>query len=154
MSRYKVKSRIVACNICGKPMYARGIGTHKRQVHFGIENFVTKVRDNNCGDSTKVTIDICNDFSESGYLKSNLCTELDIKILMGKICRLVFSESSHNLLSVMDTNRLSFELILDFERRFECKFSDIKKAFPNLRPAVTDSENRKYISYADLSYSN
>ncbi len=154
MSRYKVKSRIVTCDICGKLMHARGIGTHKRQIHIGMEDFVTKVRDNNFDEITKVTCDIGTKSFESVHLKSNLCTELDMKILLGKICRLVFSEESHNLISVLNTNRLAYELILDFERRFECKFSDIKMAFPNLRPAGTDSENSKYISFADLSYSN
>ena len=59
MSRYKVKSRIVTCDICGKPMHARGIGTHKRQVHPGVEDIVTKVRGIDYIDITKVTNDIC-----------------------------------------------------------------------------------------------
>lgn len=153
MSRYKIKSRIVTCDICGKPMHARGIGTHKRQVHIGMKDSVTKVSDNNFIEVTKVTSDIGIKLFESVHLKSNLCTELDMKILLGKICKLVFSEENYNLLSVLNTNRLASELILDFEKRFECKFSDIKMAFPNLRPAETDSENSKYISFADLSYS-
>lgn len=153
MSRYKIKSRIVTCDICGKPMRARGIGTHKRQVHFGMKNTVTQVSDNNFVEVTKVTSDIGIKLNESVHLKSNLCTELDLKILLGKICRLVFSEENYNCLSVMNTNRLSSELISDFERRFKCKFPDIKMAFPNLRPAGTDSENLKYISFADLRYS-
>ncbi len=154
LSRYKVKSRIVTCDICGKQMHARGIGTHKRQVHTGMKDIITKVSDKNFGEVTKVTADIDIKSFENVHLKSNSCTELDLKILLGKICRLVLSEESYNLMSMLNTNRLADELILDFERRFECKLSDIKMAFPNLKPAATDSENFKYVSFADLSYSN
>ena len=153
MSRYKVKSEIIPCDICGKQMHARGIGTHKRQVHFMKENFVTKVSDNNNGGVTKVTSEIGIDLSEYEHPNSKLYTELDLKILLGKICRLVFSENSHNLLSVLDTNRIASKLITDFEKRFDCKFSDVKMAFPNVRAGVTNTENWKFISFADLSYS-
>jgi hypothetical protein len=124
-------------------MRARGMGPHKRQVHFIMKDSVTIVRDDKLDDVTIVT----NVYKPPDTL---LYTELDLKIILGKICRLAFNEDGNNLLSKMATNRIAFELIQEFEKRFDCKFSDARKAFPNVKPAETDMENYTYISFADL----
>lgn len=86
--------------------------------------------------------------------RTHLYTETDLWILMGRICQVVFGEDSSSLLSKFDTNKIAEELIKDFERRFECKFSDVKKANPGISPGKTDAENWSIASrYASLKYS-
>ena len=71
MPRYNVKSRIIPCDICGKPMHARGIGAHKRQVHLFMKEVLTKVSDNNSRNVTKVTRKKNNDLFERQNPTSN-----------------------------------------------------------------------------------
>lgn len=127
-------------------MHARGIGTHKRQVHYMVNDSLTIVRDDKLDNVTLVT-------NKNKLPNTLLYTELDLKIILGKICRKVLNEDDKYLLSVFDTNRVALELIQEFEKRFDCKFSDARKAFPKVRPVETNTDNWKYVTYANLSYS-
>jgi hypothetical protein len=75
-------------------------------------------------------------------------------ILIGKLNLLVFNTDTSNLLGRWGTEETAHELIQDFERRFDCKFSDVKKTNPKVHPAKTDAENRQIaLKYAYLNYS-
>ena len=85
---------------------------------------------------------------------SHLYTDQDLWILIAKINQLVFAEGTGNLLSELDTNMRAEALIRDFEKRFDCKFDDVKSANQGIRPGTTDAENETLIvKYASLSYS-
>jgi hypothetical protein len=84
----------------------------------------------------------------------HLYTDQDLWILLGKMYEVVYREQSGNLLSVLNTNKVVDALIADFERRFECKFSDMRKANPHIMPYSSDRENYTLISrYSKLKYS-
>ena len=85
---------------------------------------------------------------------SHLYTDTDLWILIAKINQLVFSENTGHLLSHLDTNAKAEALIRDFEKRFDCKFDDVKTANPKVRPGTNDAENETLIiKYASLEYS-
>jgi len=85
---------------------------------------------------------------------SHLYTDQDLWILIARINQLVFAEGSGSLLSQLDTNMRAEALIRDFEKRFDCKFDDVKRANPRIRPGGTDAENETLIiKYASLAYS-
>lgn len=171
------------CDICGKKVKKFGLGTHRRMAH-GIsvrrEIIVTK------GDKqikrsipprTPVPVktieqklvkkpallftkqlDVGLDLSECKRPDStHLYTELDLWILIGRICQTVLNEDKSNPISIlgyggsMDVRDV---LIRDFERRFECKFDEIVKANPDVRPGANDHENYRIATkYASLKYS-
>ncbi len=84
----------------------------------------------------------------------HLYTDRDLWILLAKMYEVVYHEQSGNLLSVLNTNKVVDALIADFERRFECKFDDMKKANPHIKPYDSDNENYTLISrYSKLKYS-
>lgn len=119
-------------------MYTRGIGTHKRQVHFMKVNIVTKV-----------TSEFGKDLSECKRPGPKLYTEQDLRILLEKLCRLAFNEDISCLFSCLDTDRRADEMIADFERRFKCKFSDAKKTYPHIKQGSNNMENSKFIAFAE-----
>ena len=85
---------------------------------------------------------------------SHLYTEQDLWILIARLAELAFNEYPGNLLSVFHTDDVADGMIRDFERRFDCKFADVKKANPNIRPGGSNVENENLIiQYASLEYS-
>lgn len=103
----------------------------------------------------KVSCEVGKDLTECKRPDgSHLYTEQDLWILIAKINQLVFAEGTGNLLSELDTNMRAEALIRDFEKRFDCKFDDVKSANQGIRPGTTDAENETLIvKYASLSYS-
>jgi hypothetical protein len=83
----------------------------------------------------------------------HLYTELDILIMMARIIRCVFKHDISNPITILGGEQPD-NIIADFERRFQCKFSDIKKANPNIKPANNDAGNAAIMNkYAHLNYS-
>lgn len=83
----------------------------------------------------------------------HLYTQTDLWILMAKLIRYVFRTDKSNPISFLGVLGPE-ELIHEFERKFKCKFDDIKKANPGIRPADTDFMNHYIMSkYANLPYS-
>ncbi len=79
----------------------------------------------------------------------HLYTEKDLWILIARISKLVF-ETPNDLMQDLTAH----SLIKDFEKRFDCKFDDVKSANRSIRPGATDAENETLIvKYASLSYS-
>jgi hypothetical protein len=167
------------CTLCGKTFCARGIGSHNRQVHGMVVKTVNKYISSN--DSIAVNNDAFTTVKPSAEVKelsnktvknlsgetgknlsectrpdgSKLYTEQDVWILLSKLYQATQNEDPGNLLSVFNTNDLVSSLIKDFERRFSCKFEDVKKAHPNVHPGTTNVENYKLIKdYASLNYSS
>jgi hypothetical protein len=103
----------------------------------------------------KVSEKVDKDFTECKRPdESHFYTDQDLWILIARINQLVFAEGTGNLLSVLDTDMKAEALIRDFEKRFDCKFDDVKIANRNIRPSATDAENETLIvKYASLSYS-
>lgn len=103
----------------------------------------------------KVSCEVGKDLTECKRPSGDhLYTDQDLWILIAKINKIVFAENSDNMLSVMDTDRRSKDLIHDFERRFDCRFSDVKRANSAIRPGKTNEENYLIIErYSRLEYS-
>jgi len=79
----------------------------------------------------------------------HLYTEQDLWILIARIIRLVF-DTPNDLMQDIKAE----SLIRDFEKRFDCKFDDMKTSHPGVRPGKTDDENELLmIKYASLFYS-
>jgi hypothetical protein len=93
---------------------------------------------------------------------SHLYTETDLWILVAKLVQVGFTGKIQNfasasgppLLSVLNTNQLSMNLISDFERRFQCKFDDVRRSSPYVHAADDGSEDEILIDrYASMEYS-
>jgi hypothetical protein len=79
----------------------------------------------------------------------HLYTEKDLWILVARIAKLVF-ETPDDLMQDLSAHAL----IKDFEKRFDCKFDDVKSANRGIRPGATDAENETLVmKYASLFYS-
>ena len=126
-------------------MYARGLGAHKRQIHPEITDTVTIVRKSNN-----------EEISLNKVIKTQLpnvnCTEMDLKILLGKICKILVNEDPGNFISVLYTPGIVREVIHEFEEKFNCRLDDAKKAYPQVKKD-NELEYIEYVSYADLDYS-
>jgi hypothetical protein len=167
------------CDICGKTFKARGFGTHIREAHKMKINTVVKTT---VIDYSNNPITPVNDCSKNLLLKTvpnkdlntqevskvtskeftecerpdgqHFYTDTDLWILLARISQIVFNTDTSNLVGLWDSERITREMIQDFERRFECKFDDVKRANPNIKPGKTDSENWELVSkYAALNYS-
>jgi len=103
----------------------------------------------------KVSCEVGKDLTECKRPDgSHLYSDQDLWILIARINQLVFNENSGTLLGQMDTNMKAEALIRDFEKRFDCRFDDVKRANPKVRPGSTDAENESLIiKYAELHYS-
>lgn len=145
--RYKVSAGYRKCDICGESMPARGIGTHRRQVHGLVVKTVvrTKVNDlstkviNSSDHLTTKVADLSNNTIQS-ELESvtgkdlseckrpdgkHFYTDQDLRILTAKLIIQTYHPGSEVALF----NQFGFmDLIADFERRFECRFDDVRKA--------------------------
>jgi len=85
---------------------------------------------------------------------AHLYCETDLRILLARICHTVLTEGSTDFFSKIETNRITRELISDFEWRFECEFEDVRRANPNIKPGKTNIDNFIIASrYAHLKYS-
>jgi len=110
----------------------------------------------------KVSCEVGKDLTECKRPDgSHLYTELDLWILVSKLANIGFtgrvsfaSASGPPLLSVLSTNQTSMELISDFERRFQCKFDDVRRSSPYVHAKEDGSEDEVLINrYAELQYS-
>lgn len=87
----------------------------------------------------------------------HLYTKQDIFILLAKISKVNWGLPAQpqvaDLLPWFNADRITRSIIADFERRFECKFDEIKRANSDIRP----ESNEEYISlmkrYENLKYS-
>jgi hypothetical protein len=92
---------------------------------------------------------------------THLYTDQDLWILIAKLCQIGYKGSIRNfcpagedLLAVMNTNRVSQELIWDFERRFQCKFDDVRCNNQYIIQDRTRAEEDELLrKYEGLSYS-
>jgi hypothetical protein len=177
--KHRKPSGYAICTICGKTFTSMGMGAHRRQAHqlvriampdclsndhialanvksntvacpFTKDNAIVKtpllqhVSDISCRDLTE-----CN---HSGG--QHLYTVTDLNILMGRICQIVLNTDISNLIGKWETDNIVNQMITDFERRFECRFNDVKEANPDVRPGKSDAENWVIASkYASLQYS-
>jgi hypothetical protein len=167
------------CDICGKTFIARGIGTHIREAHKMEINTVVKPSITNysndsitpvIGSSKNLqpkTIPVkamqTQEFSKVNGKElmemkrsdgPHSYTDKDLQILLARISQVELNTYTGNLIGWWDNYRITRELIQDFERRFECKFDDAKRANLNINSGQTNSEIRQLISkYASLKYS-
>lgn len=153
------------CLQCGKPFIAKKKGAkfcsniHKARYHRDqneIVNNITPINDRNPEDEIHyLSENTGKDLSECKRPDGkHLYKEIDLWILMAKLNKLVFVENSTGLFSVMNTNHVAEQLILDFERRFQCKFSDAKIANSHIRPGRNNAENYDIVNkYGNLQYS-
>jgi hypothetical protein len=165
------------CPYCKKSIKARGIGTHIRQVHkllvktvvntqvndlsaTKVNDLSTKVINSSDNLSTKVITQELSevtgkDLSECKRPEGDhLYTDQDLWILLGRINSVVLNDDSSNFLSRLNSQNICYELIRDFEQRFDCKFSDVKKVNPEIKPGKTNKENTNIaLKYSHLKYS-
>jgi hypothetical protein len=168
------------CTYCGKTFKARGIGSHIRQIHKLVVRTIlkTKVIDDSTivgtkviDDSTIVGTKVIDDSTIVAAQElsaitgkdlteckrpdgQHLYTDQDLWILLSRINKVVLGRDASSLLSTWDGQIISEELIRDFEQRFDCKFRDIQKVNPHIKPGKTDQENWDIASkYAHLKYS-
>ncbi len=80
----------------------------------------------------------------------HLYTEKDLWILIARIVKIVFEHDGNDLMQDVKAH----SLIKDFEKRFKCRFDDVKSSHPSVRPGKTDAENERLIvEYVSLQYS-
>ena len=177
--KHRKPSEYAKCTVCGKTFTSMGMGAHRRQAHEmvriakgncisndcnPIENFNSKaLAQSLVKEMAKVKTPLllsASDISGKDLTDckrpdgQHLYTVNDLQILMGRICQIVLNTDMSNLIGKWDTDNIVQQLISDFERRFECAFSDVKKANPDVRPGKNDAENRVIASrYASLKYS-
>jgi hypothetical protein len=93
---------------------------------------------------------------------THLYTEQDLWILIAKLLKVGFTGTIRNylpagedFLHAMYVDRLSQDLISDFERRFSCKFDDVRRNTQYIvQKDRTEEEEKALISkYVSLSYS-
>lgn len=91
---------------------------------------------------------------------SHLYTETDLWILVSKLAEVGYNPiyrnsvpaSGPSLLSVLHINQVSQELIWDFERRFKCRFDDVRRSNHYIHTNGSDDEEI-IKKYAQLQYS-
>jgi len=103
----------------------------------------------------KVSCEVGKDLTECKRPDgSHLYTDTDLWILIARINQLVFNEGTGSFISQLDTDMKATALIRDFEKRFECKFDEVKSSNPGIRPGKNDVENETLVvKYASLHYS-
>ncbi len=93
---------------------------------------------------------------------SHLYTDMDLWILVSRLASVGFTGRIQNyasafgplLLSVLNTNQLSMDLISDFAQRFKCKFDDVRRSSSYIHTKEDGSEDETIIEqYASLAYS-
>ncbi len=165
------------CDICGKTFIARGMGTHRREAHemvvkslinnsnfnliTAVNDNITVVNDNSVG-KIRSLIKEPSSFKPISYLKiskivdkdlteykhqkkTHLYSDTDLWILYGRFRMLMWSQQ-------YPPHIMKERLIQDFERRFECKFYDVKQANTHICPDKTFAENPSLASkYASLT---
>jgi len=83
-----------------------------------------------------------------------LWTDQDSWILLGRLWEAIYSEDSGNPLSILNANKITDNLIADFERRFECSFDDIKSTYSDVHPDFSDIKSKPpMILFASMKYS-
>jgi hypothetical protein len=161
------------CPYCDKSFNARGLGTHIREAHKTVVKTIVKTVVNNKSNAvidfsnskSNVVTDLSNknittvaseitgkDLSECKRPDGkHFYTEQDICILLSYIIRHTYNPGSEvalfNQFTLMD-------LIADFERRFECRFSDVKKVNQHIQIGKTLEEHWRFAEkYMNLKYS-
>jgi hypothetical protein len=90
--------------------------------------------------------------------REHLYTKQDLHILMAKLARTNWGQPASpgvaNLLSFFNAQRVTDSLIADFERRFQCKFEEVKRANPDDIPGGDNNNWSDIIGrYSNLPYS-
>lgn len=87
----------------------------------------------------------------------HLYTKQDIFILLAKLCKVNWGIANQpgvtDLLPWLNASRRTSELIADFERRFECKFDEIKQANSDTRNDYDENDYSMITKYGELKYS-
>ncbi len=177
--KYRKPTGLKECPDCGKQIKARGLYGHRVLVHGIAEKTIVKTgvidtNYNSVGDmgnhvtdiSSKNGIPVIPDqvkvkkvISEVGGDQterktpdvSHQYTDQDLKILLSRIMDYTYSPKSEVALF----NKFDFmDLISDFERRFQCKFDEVRKANQHIQPGKTLEENQIFANkYRSLEYS-
>ena len=177
--KHRKPSGLRKCPDCGKLIKARGLYGHRVLVHGIVEKTIVKTRvidpsNNSVGDTgnkvtdssnksgtqvipdqvtvKKVSSKVGKDLTECKRPDgSNQYTDQDIFILLSRIMDYTYKPKSEvvlfNQFDIMD-------LIADFERRFQCKFDEVRKANQHIQPGKTFEEHQIFANmYRSLQYS-
>ena len=177
--KHRKPAGLKECPDCGKQIKARGLYGHRALVHGIVEKTIVKTgvidpSNNSVGDmgnnvteissrnGTQVIPDqvtIKKGSSEVGMDQtefkrpdgSHQYTDQDLKILLSRIIDHTYRSNSEVALF----NQFDFmDLISDFERRFQCKFDEVRKANQHIQPGKTLEENQIFANkYRSLEYS-
>ena len=178
--KYRKPAGLKECPDCGKQIKARGLYGHRALVHSIAEKTIVKTgvidpSDNSVGDMgnnvtdssdkngmqvipgqvtiKNVSSEVGKDITEYKRLDgSHQYTDQDVKILLSHIIDNTYSPASEvELFNKFDFN----DLIVDFERRFQCKFDEVRKANQHIQPGETFEERQKFANkYRSLKYSS
>ena len=175
--RNRKRSPSAECPHCGKTYSTMGMGTHIREAHKMLYKTTVITTTKPVATTTvkpiakpvatvtiaKPTAIITQELSNITGKDLTECkrpdgkhlyVDQDIWILLGRISRVMLATNLDNLLSRWDSENTCHELIRDFEQRFECTFSDVKKVNVHIKPGKTNIENSEIASrYAHLKYS-
>jgi len=87
----------------------------------------------------------------------HLYTRQDIMILLGKLARANWGMTAEpliaDLLPWMNAKRTSDQIIFDFEKRFQCKFEDVKRINADIESDDEDDWSNIIKRYSNLPYS-
>jgi hypothetical protein len=142
---YRVHSGYRTCTYCGKSFKARGIGTHIREKHKLVVKTIVNTKDIDLSttqvndSSTPVihskvdlsTVVITQGLSEVTGKDLSECkrpdgkhfyTDQDLWILISRISRVILQSDTSSVMSKWDAQQSCYDLIRDFEKRFECSF--------------------------------
>jgi len=166
------KSALVRCEICGKYFTSQGIGTHRRQKHETVLKVISIEKNNSNTTVTPIVTPIVTKAINNSIANlSNVVgkdltecvrpdgqhfyTEKDLRILCALILHSLRAEPSQIMKVAMkewDVSSVIGKLVLDFEKRFECKFNDAMVANKHISPFADD--NMKITDkYDSLEYS-
>ena len=106
----------------------------------------------------KLSVEIGKDLTECKRPDGeHLYTKQDVLILLAKLCRVNWGVAAQplfaDLLSWFDADRRTKTLIADFERRFECKFDEIKQANSDMLKDNGENDYSIITKYGELKYS-
>jgi len=158
------------CRICSKPIKPRGMGGHLALAHGIREKEVIKyivdpghdtsgemnesIKYSSQIRSEKIPANVAEKLMEPiipDQSEGNLYTETDIRILLARIINYYYkSDQPSQLLRQF----AKMDMIEDFEERFKCDFTRVKKENQHIHLGTTEPEHLAFAyKYALLNYS-